>query len=359
MVFVRHCRPPYGFSLLALCLSAIVIWWSLRKHLFSGIDIPAGLPFGRKPDVPQADRESIPSEAEPTTDRPLITYVYSETEEARRNFQFFVQHGLHPKADFIFIFNGETDADSLLPQEPWIRSVHRNNTCYDLGSHAEVLTRDDVWRRYKRFILMNASVRGPFMPTWADNHCWSESLLARVTDEVKLAGLSINCWPTPHVQSMVWATDQEGLSLLLNPPATSPRHDEWMEILFSHADDFPRPAGYKESGATWVEKGLSQCFASRQDAVEAEIAATGIILGAEKKVDVMLAKYQASLETDAIAFCEPLGVWDPSAEGFYDGTSIHPFETIFIKTNRGISPKLIENLSTWIDQIEYSSYDHC
>lgn len=86
----------------------------------------------------------------------------------------------------MFIFNGDTDADSLLPVAPEIRAVRRNNTCYDLGSHAEVLTTDDLWRRYSRFILMNASVRGPFMPTWADKMCWTDRLLSKLTSEVKV-----------------------------------------------------------------------------------------------------------------------------------------------------------------------------
>lgn len=174
----------------------------------------------------------------------------------------------------------------------------------------------------------------------------------------KLVGISLNCWPSPHVQSMVWATDSEGLALLLYPPSTSPRHD-WMETLFTHADDFPRPHDYNPSNPDWVEEGISQCFANRQDAVEAEIAATGIIVSAGKKVDTLLTKYQTSLEHDIMAFCEPLGAWDPQAEGAYDGASIHPFETMFMKTNRGIDSKLIENLSKWTDQIGFSSYSQC
>jgi hypothetical protein len=160
---------------------------------------------------------------------------------------------------------------------------------------------------------------------------------------------------------MVWATDSEGLSLLLHPPPTSPRHDEWMETLFSHADDFPRPADYKPSGADpdWAEKGMAQCFPSRQDAVEGEIAATGIILAAGKKVDTLLAMYQTSRAHDVTAFCAPLGAYDPQAEGNYGGGSIHPFETLFIKTNRGLSPGLIVSLTDWTDRMGYSSFEQC
>lgn len=133
-----------------------------------------------------------------------------------------------------------------------------------------------------------------------------------------------------------------------------------MEELFTHSDDFPRPAGYQPSGAGWAEKGLSQCFASRQDAVEGEIAATGIVMAAGKKVDTLLAMYKASLAgPNATSFCAPLGAWDPQSDGNYGGGSIHPFETIFIKTNRGISPELIDSLTSWTDEMGYSSYKQC
>lgn len=137
------------------------------------------------------------------SDRPLVTYVYSETPEARRNFEFFLKHGLHDQADFIFIFNGETDADLLLPSSPSIRTVRRSNTCYDLGSHAEVLSTDDLWRRYSKFILMNASVRGPFIPTWADGACWTNQLLAKITEEVKVRkSLSDVCLDTLRIYTL-------------------------------------------------------------------------------------------------------------------------------------------------------------
>jgi hypothetical protein len=132
--------------------------------------------------------QDTPQSADTESRRTLITYVYSETDEARKNLIFFLNHGLHSAADFVFIFNGKSNASELLPQEPNIQSIQRDNTCYDLGAHAEVLTEHDLWLRYDKFILMNASVRGPFMPHWAEA-CWSDRILSRVTDEVKVRNL--------------------------------------------------------------------------------------------------------------------------------------------------------------------------
>jgi hypothetical protein len=119
-------------------------------------------------------------------DRPLILYSFFETPNAVSNLEFFIKHGLHGGADFIFILNGETEAHKLLPQDHSnIHYVSRPNHCFDLGAHAEVLTTGDLYKKYKRFILMNASIRGPYLPYWAES-CWSEMYLKKVTEKTKV-----------------------------------------------------------------------------------------------------------------------------------------------------------------------------
>lgn len=117
--------------------------------------------------------------------RPLILYAYSESKNARKNLEFFLAHGIHAAADFVFILNGHTDVASSIPVADNIRYVQRPNDCYDLGAYAEVLTTDDLYRRYRKFIMLNASIRGPFLPYWAES-CWSDMYLKRVTNEVKV-----------------------------------------------------------------------------------------------------------------------------------------------------------------------------
>jgi hypothetical protein len=128
------------------------------------------------------------------SNRPLILYAYSETKEARINLEFFIAHGLHAAADFVFILNGPTDATSLIPVTDNVRYVQRQNDCYDLGAYAEVLVRDNLYKRYRKFIMLNASIRGPFVPYWAES-CWSDMYLKKVTNHVKAINflLTRNC----------------------------------------------------------------------------------------------------------------------------------------------------------------------
>lgn len=173
-------------------------------------------------------------------DRPLVAYAYAESDNARENLKFFLKRGLHAGADFIFIFNGETDASDLVPAHLTnVKVVKRDNTCYDMGAFGEVLTTDRLWTQYKRFITLNASLRGPFLPIWS-NECWTDAILNKVTEKNKvsgvhvqylhlhvwisvlitfaqLVGLTYNCLPSPHVQSMLLATDQIGMQILLDP----------------------------------------------------------------------------------------------------------------------------------------------
>jgi len=144
----------------------------------------------------------------------LVSYVYTEGDTNRRNLEFFIQHGLYASADFVFSFNGDTDAEKLLPiyegspyYDPKVKNIEvlkRDNKCFDMGAHGEALLREwneagtklspmgghdrggrKFWEGYQRFMLMNASVRGPFMPHWSGT-CWSDAFWDLITDKKKV-----------------------------------------------------------------------------------------------------------------------------------------------------------------------------
>jgi hypothetical protein len=136
---------------------------------------------------PAPGHEEVPlaTNSPAVSERPLVLYAYAESKEARFNLEFFVNHGLHAAADFVFILNGHTNVASIIPDRPNIRYVQRRNDCYDLGAYAEVLTSNDLYKKYKKFIMMNASIRGPFVPYWSEG-CWTDMYLSRITEETKV-----------------------------------------------------------------------------------------------------------------------------------------------------------------------------
>ncbi|KAK6496734.1 hypothetical protein TWF481_001722 [Arthrobotrys musiformis] len=254
-------------------------------------------------------------------DRALVTYVYFETPNARENALFFIRHGLHAEADFIFIINGESDITKHIPAHPNIRIVRRGNTCFDLGAHSEVLMADDgaLINTYQRFILLNASIRGPFMPTWS-RECWSEAYLARITERNKLVGMTINCniggGRYKVLNSMIYATDRMGLKMIL--PVISP------------------------------------CFEDFNSAVQAENRAARAVLNEGYDVEALMTA--ASIMPDYARKCTHGSVLRPNA---YFGMDLHPYETMFQKANRDIAPRTLELMTKWHNKSNYSSWEVC
>lgn len=115
-----------------------------------------------------------------------MLYAYAESENAKANLDYFLQKGLHGNADFVFILNGPTNASTSIPHLPNIRVIERANTCFDLGAIGQVLMENDLWKKYKRLITLNASIRGPFFPIYSQA-CWTDVFLSRITDKVKVS----------------------------------------------------------------------------------------------------------------------------------------------------------------------------
>ncbi|TVY84035.1 hypothetical protein LSUE1_G002760 [Lachnellula suecica] len=286
----------------------------------------------------------------PVSELPLILYAYSESPTARINIEFFIRHGLHAAADFVFILNGPTDVANIIPKESNIKIVQRENDCYDIGAYAEVLTKDDLYKGYKRFIMLNASIRGPFSPYWAKG-CWSDMYLAKITDEVKLVGMTANCWPTFHVQSMIWATDLTGLEVLLFP---SP------DAIAAYALNPPKSASNDPLEALTVANqapGINSCFHDWISAVTAEVGASTLIKAAGYKLDVMMSAYHGTENFDET--CDASKNADVLWDKEYFGTNVHPFETVFMKSNRDVDPVGLERHTQWVQGRGYSSYDFC
>ena len=99
---------------------------------------------------------------------------------------------------------------------------------------------------YQDFIFLNCGILGPFMPDpyRVAGFSWPLLFTSYLSEKVKLVGLSINCVGVPgkgpqmHVQSMLWATDRVGLSLILKEGclydchAIGTRHSSFYNIVY-------------------------------------------------------------------------------------------------------------------------------
>ena len=333
---VLRVKKPYTYliigSILVLIISIIlniryrqVIYANMQQQLYD--------------EQNEFVRNFIASQKGHSTDRPLIIFAYSESDYSRANTLFFIRHGLHAEADFIFILNGESSIEQAIPNNMSnIRVIKRENTCFDLGAMGIVLKSDNnaLVKKYKKFILMNSSIRGPFVPTWGKG-CWSDFFLSKVTEKVKLVGIAVNCKPAKHIQSMIIATDSIGLDILLKGDKANQREfvNEW---------------GFNEYSLV----GMSDCAKNYADAVSAEISLTNLILKANYSIEVLMTAatrrgYYEDCENDSVLHVDK-----------YFGTSLHPYETVFTKVSRNEYDKiLISRLTEWHDAWGYTSWEAC
>jgi hypothetical protein len=118
----------------------------------------------------------------------------------------------------VIVVNGESSIDLTgLPLH--VQVVRRGNACYDGGAAGEILANMDI-RAYHYFIIMNSSVRGPFLPAYFPQSTglgtvrWTTAFTDLLTERIKLVGTTISCERRVHVQSMLLATDQVGFGIL-------------------------------------------------------------------------------------------------------------------------------------------------
>jgi hypothetical protein len=148
---------------------------------------------------------------------------------------------------------------------------------------------------------------------------------------------------------MIWATDIIGLTTLLFPSASAISQLSLAPLLSASIDvERPIPAPFP---------GINACFHKWGDAVAAEVGSSAIIKASGYKLDVMMSAYHGS--TTYEKDCNSSVNGDVLFDKKYFGTNVHPFETVFIKTNRDIDPVGLMRLTEWTKGRKYSSFDFC
>ena len=305
---------------------------------------------------------------------PLILYAFAAADWALPNLQFFLTHGLHGHATFVFILNGalpdpNASVDEQISFSPDLRIeqarelirayasfysnenlliVDRPNTCYDLGAFGQVLTANssNLYATHKQFILINASLRGPFIPVWSHD-CWTDAYLRPLNTldwksrQIKLVGMTINCVEgrPRHVQSMILATDDIGMRILLGLEA-----DTIVDTAMSPTSDITS----RQSPPTPPHSqplGLCACPSTYFEAVDLEVSLTPLILSHNYSATAMFALAHST--PDYIETCTNGDV--NAGAGWYEGFDLTVWETMFIKTRWGVESAMVEKITEWMD----------
>jgi len=267
----------------------------------------------------------------------LVLYAYHETPHSKVNLEFFNRFGLYQTGinqllpsgsqtedvSYCLIVNGRFCTVPL--SERWTKTIDRDNLGYDFNAWYEGLQAFDGGKEFTHFIFMNDTVMGPF----GDRH-WIKTFTDLLSDEVKLAGISINCHvdlyakhhgraSVPHVQSMFLCLDRAGLELI-----------------------FPRIIN-------------SEILGKEETVIKKELGLSLAILNAGYNISCILPKYQVDFRKEENQFINSDNKYhgDPQFRGAYFGRSLHPLETIFFKSNRGINEKGLQEMVAVQNQMKF------
>lgn len=154
----------------------------------------------------------------------------------------------------------------------------------------------------------------------------------------------MNCAPRVHLQSMILATDRIGLEILLFPSKslTKKFRDAIGDAVYLPVPKMAHP-------------GINSCPVGYWDAVSMEVHSTGLLQTAGYQVDTMMMAYHK--EKDYQQHC---GGWgDVQGPHQYFGINLHPYDTMFTKTNRHLDELTIKLYTEWVDGAGYKSYESC
>ena len=277
--------------------------------------------------------DALPSTA---TSRTLVVYQFFEKDQTYvDNFLHFLVHGYDEANDHVVVIAGDCTIE--LPRLPKLKYLFTENKNNDYGGYSDLVSSWPTVFDYDVVFFVNSSVRGPFLLPGETRH-WTSFFTDRLLPGVGLVGTSINIMsalgpvspryqakyggqpPYTHVQTMAYCLPHRSLRHL---------HD----IGFYQ----PRPA-----------------LAKHEVIEDYEIRLTQLILANGWNVACLMPEY------DTIDFRAPhaeinltsIG-GDPNFPNAYFGRTAHPFEVLFVKTNRDIFPV------AYLERLAHSaSYGH-
>ncbi len=257
--------------------------------------------------------------------RILVVYAYHEVSWRVPNLNFFVDMAVLPPhpgdrywIHYVFVINGfnlSVDIPSYSNIDIIKREYIGLDVCaWKIGLDYALNEKNGF---YNYFILMDSSIRGPFLPNYISFSEWPLPFLSLLTDHVKLVGTTCACGVHPiHIQSMFLLTNQIGMDLI------------------KHTFE----CGYSDK--LLVTRGGELVWAGELIKNGYNIACLSIWW---RDWD-----FRNTKETDKR--CEEWNSFGPAGgdnylPGQYDGGDYYPLELIFFKTNRKIRDADVAHLT--------------
>lgn len=247
----------------------------------------------------------------------LIFYHYFEKDaEYIDNFYHFLRFGYLPTKDYVIIISGDCSVE--LPQLRNVKYIFTENQNNDYGGYCNAIKAMPDVLDYDYFFFINSSVRGPF--TLAnDDREWTENFKQYLDNDVALVGISINILHTDTIFSEIYERSYGGLKPYSHVQTTAyALHRRGLETLIDERFYEVNQAMVKEDVITHYELRLSQLLIEKGWNIKC-------LLPEYNQIDYRLPHQDINPTS---------GAGDPTYPFAYFGRTFHPYEQIFIKTNR-------------------------
>ena len=253
----------------------------------------------------------------------ILFAYYEKNQQYKDNLLFFLKFGYYNDndIDYIIIINGTHTLS--LPKYDNLYVLERENRGFDFGGWAAGLK--TLKKKYDYYIFLNASIRGPFIPTYI-NIKWYEPFINLIKSDIKLVGSTIAIvegdyiWnPLPGkfcsvVQTYIFAMDFECLEFLMKCGFFDKEYENILSV-----------GKYQECGMSIL------------------------VLQNGWNISCLIPEYQNRDYRKITKNFNPytsfgeIVLLNPDKACF--GRTIHPYEVIFIKTNRGFFDNIIASLT--------------
>jgi len=252
----------------------------------------------------------------------------------KKNIDFFIKNGLYSTdetIDYFIVVNGESTY--TFPKHENLKVFYRDNigfdfACYNYG----IQETKKMNKKYDYYFCLNASCRGPFLPIYCKQLKWTEPFiqLFDTSTNIKLVGSTINMhfhFLRPHVQSYFF--------------------------------------GFKHDVLDFLETSIfSKMYYTMCDVIDnQEIELSMVLLRNGWNISCIIPEFK---HIDYVSVLRNLGenesykniqiysqkflygdISIPGKRCF--GRDIHPYESVFIKTNRNFLDDEINSLTRQID----------
>lgn len=270
-----------------------------------------------------------------TTNHNLIFYHFFQKDLVYTwNFCHFFEFGYQDDIDYVIIISGDHSFD--LPQSPNIRYIFTENKNNDYGGYCTALDQITNIDDYEYFFFINSSVRGPFNTSLANSkRLWTDAFIDLLDDDTGLVGSTINILPATSAESKHYQTKNGG-----TPP-------------YSHV----QTTAYALKRET-LKQLLTSGFFDDQAVLSKEGVVAHYELGLSQKVIKLGLNLKCLLpEYNQIDYRKPHKEINPTSvngdvifRNAYFGRTLHPYEAMFIKTNRSLY------LESYLDRLAASAY---